>query len=181
MNKKKIILGSSILVVGYLLMKSFFKKQSTSNTELVLKESDFECPLNKTNDPDYYKKYEERRKAYNKANPLAGLDFGFYRTAHSPNKSFAEAEFAYNSPSFSMTEDCSKEEQEQFLNRTKKVISNLELIGKKGLLKPIMNPTGMKLMAKKMGTFDPNKNYSRICGTEVCWVYNNNLKIWEKK
>ena len=60
MNQKKIILGSSVLVLGYFLMKSFLKKQSTSNTELVLEESDFECPLNKTNDPDYYEKYQER-------------------------------------------------------------------------------------------------------------------------
>ena len=80
-----------------------------------------------------------------------------------------------------MTEDCSKEEQEQFLNNTKIAISNLELIGKKGLIKPMMNPTGRKLMAKKMGTFDPNKNYSRECGTEACWVYSNNTKMWKKE
>ena len=181
MNQKKIILGSSVLVLGYFLMKSFLKNQSTSNTELVLEESDFECPLNKTNDPDYYEKYQERKKAYNKANPLAGLSFGFYRNPYSMGKTFAEHESAYNSPSFSMTEDCSKEEQEQFLNKTKIAISNLELIGKKGLIKPMMNPTGRKLMAKQMGTFDPNKNYSRECGTEVCWVYSNNTKMWKKE
>lgn len=181
MNKKKIIFGSSILILGYFLMKSFLKKQSTSNTELLLEESDFECPLNKTNDPDYYEKYQERKKAYNKLNPLAGLSFGFYRNPYSMGKSFAESEFAYNSPSFSMEEDCSKEEQEAFLDRTKIAINNLELISKKGLLKPVMNPTSMKLIAKKMGTFEPNKNYNRICGTEVCWVYNNNTKIWEKQ
>ena len=45
----------------------------------------------------------------------------------------------------------------------------------------MMNPTGRKLMAKKMGTFDPNKNYSRECGTEACWVYSNNTKMWKKE
>lgn len=166
MNKTKIILGGAFILGGYWLIKNFLNKKIEVEKPKI--ETGFDCPLNEMSEEELKKSNEERER-FIKNDPV----FGAFKYAEWKAKS---------TPYWNPQIDCTPEELEDWNKRFEKGMQKLADKGKRGLVPPMLTPFAQKLIEDKFGGgSNPNKDYNRWCGTEVCWVYDNKTAKWIKE
>ena len=84
---------------------------------------------------------------------------------------------------FEWDELCTKKQISDFKTSLQDASKNLLEIANKGLMPPILSPQTTINLSKQFGrgagAFDPNRDYTISCGTEVCWKWDG--KRWIKK
>ena len=172
--KKYIIAGVFLLGGAYFLRKltkgELTKKTNADVQDLISEEQGLifggeKCPIDK----DTIEQQRKIREMRNKMNPLGSLMGGSTYTA-------PQYPFEWN-------ELCTKKQISDFTTSLQDAGKKLMEIANKGLMPPMLSPQATINLAKKFGkgagAFDPNKDYTVSCGTEVCWKWDG--KRWIKK
>lgn len=172
--KKYIIAGVFLLGGAYFLRKltkgELTKKNNADVQDFIQEEQGLifggeKCPIDK----DTIEQQRKIREMRNKMNPLQSLMGGTTYTA--PQYPFEWDEL------------CTKKQISDFTTSLQDASKNLMEIANKGLMPPMLSPQVTINLAKKFGrgagAFDPNRDYSVSCGTEVCWKWDG--KRWIKK
>lgn len=172
--KKYIIAGVFLLGGFYFLRKltkgELTKKQNPNVQDLISEEQGLifggdKCPIDK----DKIAQQQKIREAWKKRDSLGYLMGG--------NK--------YTAPQypFEWNELCTKKQISDFTTSLQDGIKNLKEIANKGLMPPMLSPQATinlsKQFGKGAGAYDPNRDYTVSCGTEMCWKWDG--KRWIKK
>lgn len=173
MSKKYILAGVFLLGGVYFLRKitkgGLDRNNKSSEGDLFNEEQTLvfggnKCPIDK----DTIEQQRKVREMRNKMNPLGSLFGGGYTAPQYP---------------FEWNELCTKKQISDFTTSLQDGVKNLKDIANRGLMPPMLSPQAMISLAKQFGkgagAFDPNKDYTVVCGTEMCWKWIGNK--WVKK
>jgi hypothetical protein len=172
--KKYIIAGVFLLGGVYFLRKltkgELTKKNNADVQDFITEEQGLifrgeKCPIDK----DTIEQQRKIREAWKKRDSLGYLMSGSKYTA-------PQYPFEWN-------ELCTKKQISDFTTSLQDGVKNLKDIANRGLMPPMLSPQATINLAKKFGkgagAFDPNRDYTVSCGTEMCWKWDG--KRWIKK
>jgi hypothetical protein len=171
--KKYIIAGVFLIGGGYFVRKMIdakITKKDKPNVEDFISEQQTlifdgeKCPIS----VETIEQQRIAREMRNKMNPLGSLFGGGYTAPQYP---------------FEWNELCTKQQISDFTTSLQDASKNLMEIANKGLMPPMLSPQALinlsKQFGKGAGAYDPNRDYTVSCGTEMCWKWDGNR--WIKK
>jgi hypothetical protein len=166
MKTKNLIFGGVFLLGGYWVIRNFLNKKVEAEKPVI--DTGFKCPLNELSEKEQ-KEFEAERDRFIKNDPIFGaLRYAEYKVRTTP----------YWNPSV----DCTPEEIANWNKRFDKGIKEMGEKASRGLMPPLLTPFAQKTIENRFGKgIDPNKNYNRWCGTEICWNWNEKQKKWIKE